>query len=172
MWGDLDKSQIDDFLKSQLIGRLGCSDGNKVYVVPITYAYNNGYIYGHTKDGLKIQMMRNNPNVCFEIDWMKDMSNWKSVIVYGTFEELKGEDANNGLEILMKSIMYNLDRKSSPTGVSGNDNLGIQNFAFQHSFLSPFLHSKNNEIFEIVVYRIKVNESTGKFGDDESITDG
>ena len=32
------------------------------------------------------------------------------------------------------------------------------------SFLSPFLHSKNNEIFEIVVYRIKVNESTGKFG--------
>lgn len=172
MWGDLDKSQIDDFLKSQLIGRLGCSDGNKVYVVPITYAYNNGYIYGHTKDGLKIQMMRKNPNVCFEIDWMKDMSNWKSVIVYGTFEELKGEDANNGLEILMKSIMYNLDRKSSPTEVSGHDNLGIENFAFQHSFLSPFLHSKNNEIFEIVVYRIKVNESTGKFGDDESTTDG
>lgn len=172
MWGDLDKSQIDDLLKSQLIGRLGCSDGNKVYVVPITYAYNNGYIYGHTKDGLKIQMMRNNPNVCFEIDWMKDMSNWKSVIVYGTFEELKGEDANNGLEILMKSIMYNLDRKSSQTEASGHDNLGIENFAFQHSFLSPFLHSKNNEIFEIVVYRIKVNESTGKFGDNKSTADG
>lgn len=172
MWGDLDKSQIDDFLKSQLIGRLGCSDGNKVYVVPITYAYNNGYIYGHTKDGLKIQMMRNNPNVCFEIDWMKDMSNWKSVIVYGTFEELKGEDANNGLEILMKSIRYNLDRKSSPTETSGHDNLGIENFAFQHSFLSPFLHSKNNEIFEIVVYRIKVNESTGKFGDNKSTAYG
>ena len=79
MWGDLDKSQIDDLLKSELIGRLGCFDGNKVYVVPITFAYNDGYIYGHTKDGLKIQMMRNNPNVCFEIDWMKDMSNWKSV---------------------------------------------------------------------------------------------
>ena len=69
-------------------------------------------IYGHTKDGLKIQMMRNNPNVCFEIDWMKDMNNWKSVIAYGTFEELKGDDANKGLKILMKSIMSNLDRKS------------------------------------------------------------
>ncbi len=173
MWGDLDKSQIDDLLKSELIGRLGCFDGNKVYVVPITYAYNNGYIYGHTKDGLKIQMMRNNPNVCFEIDWMKDMSNWKSVIVYGTFEELKGDDANNGLEILMKSIISNLDRKSSPTEASGHDNLGIENFAFQHSFLSPFLHSKNNEIFDIVVYRIKVNEATGKYGDNkESIADG
>ena len=173
MWGDLDKSQIDDLLKSELIGRVGCFDGNKVYVVPITYAYDNGYIYGHTKDGLKIHMMRNNPNVCFEIDWMKDMSNWKSVIVYGTFEELKGDDANNGLEILMKSIISNLDRKSSPPEASGHDNLGIENFAFQHSFLSPFLHSKNNEIFDIVVYRIKVNEATGKFGDDkESIADG
>ena len=173
MWGDLDKSQIDNLLKSELIGRLGCFDGNKVYVVPITYAYNNGYIYGHTKDGLKIHMMRNNPNVCFEIDWMKDISNWKSVIVYGTLEELKGDDANNGLEILMKSIISNLGRKSSPPEASGHDNLGIENFAFQHSFLSPFLHSKNNEIFDIVVYRIKVNEATGKFGDNkESIADG
>ncbi len=172
MWGDLDKSQIDDLLKSELIGRVGCFDGNKVYVVPITYAYDNGYIYGHTKDGLKIQMMRNNPNVCFEIDWMKDMSNWKSVIVYGTFEELKGDEANKGLEILMKSIMSNLDRKSSPTETSGPDNLGIKNFAFQHSFLSPFLHSNNKEIFDIVVYRIKVNEATGKYGDNkESISD-
>ena len=172
MWGDLDKSQIDDLLKSELIGRVGCFDGNKVYVVPITFAYNDGYIYGHTKDGLKIQMMRNNPNVCFEIDWMKDMSNWKSVIVYGTFEEPKGDEANKGLEILMKSIMSNLDRKSSPTEIYGPDNLGIKNIAFQHSFLSPFLHSNNKEIFEIVVYRIKVNEATGKYGDNkESLSD-
>ncbi|WP_458718932.1 pyridoxamine 5'-phosphate oxidase family protein [Candidatus Nitrosocosmicus sp. R] len=172
MWGDLDKSQIDDLLKSELIGRVGCFDGNKVYVVPITYAYDNGYIYGHTKDGLKIQMIRNNPNVCFEIDWMKDMNNWKSVIAYGTFEELKGDEANKGLEILMKSIMSNLDRKSSPTETYGPDNLGIKNFAFQHSFLSPFLHSNNKEIFDIVVYRIKVNEATGKYGDNkEPISD-
>ena len=172
MWGDMDKSQIDDLLKSELIGRVGCFDGNKVYVVPITFAYDNGYIYGHTKDGLKIQMMRNNPNVCFEIDWMKDMNNWKSVIVYGIFEELKGDEANKGLEILMKSIISNLDRKSSPTETYGPDNLGIKNFAFQHSFLSPFLHSNNKEIFDIVVYRIKVNEATGKYGDNkESLSD-
>ena len=167
MWGDLDKNQIDDFLESELIGRLGCVDSSKMYVVPVTYAYNNGYIYGHTKDGLKIHMMRKNPKVCFEIDWMKDMNNWKCVIVNGTFEELKGDDANNGLEILMKSIISNLERKSFPSEISGHDNLGIENFAFQHSFLSPFLHNKNNEISEIVVYRIKVNEATGKFGNNE-----
>ena len=167
MWGDLDKDQIDDFLKSELIGRIGCFDDNRVFVVPVTYAYDNGYIYGHTKDGLKIQMMRKNPNVCFEVDWMKDMSNWKSVILYGTFEELKGDDANKGLEILMKSIRTNLDKKSLWSETTDHDNLGLENSAFLHSYLSPFLHSKNNEIFEIVVYRIKVSEATGKFGDNK-----
>ena len=144
-----------------------------MYVVPVAYAYDDGYIYGHTKNGLKIRMMRKNPNVCFEIDWMKDMNNWKSVILYGTFEELKGDDANNGLEILMKSITSNLDRKSPPpTEASSYDNLGIKNIAFQHSFLSPFLHSNNKEIFDIVVYRIQVNEATGKYGDNkEPISD-
>ncbi len=68
--------------------------------------------------------------------------------------------------------MSNLDRKSSPTETYGPDNLGIKNFAFQHSFLSPFLHSNNKEIFDIVVYRIKVNEATGKYGDNkESLSD-
>jgi hypothetical protein len=33
MWGDLDIGQIDDLLKSELIGRIGCFDGNKVYVL-------------------------------------------------------------------------------------------------------------------------------------------
>ncbi len=169
MWGELDKNQIEDFLKSQLIGRIGCCDdnGNKICIVPITYAYNNGYIYGHTKGGLKISMMRNNPNVCFEIDWMKDMSNWKSVIVYGTFGELQGDEANNGLEILMKAIISSLSKKASSTEVHTPDNIGIKNFAFEQSFLSPFLHSKFNEISEIVVFRIKVNEVTGKFGSDK-----
>ncbi len=167
MWGELDKNQIEDFLKTEIIGRIGCYDGNKIYVVPITYAYDSGYIYGHTKDGLKIRMMRNNPNVCFEIDWSKDATNWKSVIVYGTFEELQGDDANNGLEILMKTIISILNKKAPPTEVHSYDDLGIENFAFVQSFLSPFMHSKFNEISDIVVYRIRVNEFTGRFGNDE-----
>ncbi len=142
MWGELDKNQIEDFLKSEMVGRIGCCDySGKVYVVPITYAYNNGYIYGHTKAGLKIRMMRNNPNVCFEIDQMKDMNNWKSVIVNGTFEELKGDDANNGLEIMMKTITSILTKKSLQTEVHTPDNIGIENFAFEEAFLSALLHN-------------------------------
>ena len=97
MSGHMDKDQIEEFLKSQVVGRLGCTDGDKVYVVPITFAYDNGCIYGHTKDGLKIRMMRKNPNVCFETDWVEDLSNWKSVIAYGTYEELDKNECSKAI---------------------------------------------------------------------------
>ena len=32
MLGELDKNQIEDFLKSELIGRIGCYSDGKVYV--------------------------------------------------------------------------------------------------------------------------------------------
>ena len=164
MWGQMDKSQIEDFLKSQVVGRLACTNGIKVYVVPITYAYDNGYIYGHTKDGLKIQMMRDNPTVCFETDFVKDLNNWKSAIAYGTYEELQGSEANKGLEILMKNILSSLGEKTAPSKNPQQDSAELQGNAFQHSFISPFLHSSNKEITDTVVYRIKINDITGKFG--------
>ncbi len=163
MLGELDKNQIEDFLKSELIGRIGCYGDGKVYVVPVTYAYKDGYIYGHTKDGLKTHMMRNNPNVCFEIDWMKNIKNWKSVIAYGTFEELKGNSAKTGLEILLKTIMPILSEKFSPIEPPSRDKADIESLAFQQSFLSPFLHSHDKADFNTIVYRIKVDEFTGKF---------
>ena len=68
-----------------MIGRIGCSANGLTYVVPISYAYDNRYIYAHSKEGMKIQMMRLNPMVCFEIDTMDDLENWQSVVVWGRF---------------------------------------------------------------------------------------
>ena len=81
MLGALYKPQIDHVLHSQVVGRIGCYADGKLYVVPITYAYDGKYIYAHSKDGMKIKMMRKNPHVCFEVDVMENMANWRSVIV-------------------------------------------------------------------------------------------
>jgi nitroimidazol reductase NimA-like FMN-containing flavoprotein (pyridoxamine 5'-phosphate oxidase superfamily) len=168
MSGHMDKDQIEEFLKSQVVGRLGCTDGDKVYVVPITFAYDNGCIYGHTKDGLKIRMMRKNPNVCFETDWVEDLSNWRSVIAYGTYEELDKDEANKGLDILMDNVSSSLGKKTTSNRSQTNEELGeLKRIAFEHSFLSPFTHSTNKEISDIVVYRIRISEMTGKFGNNE-----
>ena len=88
---ELTGDQVNSILLSQAFGRLACTDGSTPYIVPITYTYDGKYIYGQTNEGTKLELMRKNPAVCFEVDRMTDMRNWKSVIVYGKFEELKGE---------------------------------------------------------------------------------
>ena len=39
MLGELNRSQIDEILESQAVGRIGCHAGGKTYVVPVTYVY-------------------------------------------------------------------------------------------------------------------------------------
>ena len=75
-------------MERQIIGRIGCSNGSKTYIVPISYAYDGECVYCHTHEGMKIEYMRRNPNVCFEVDHQHNMANWQSIIAWGVFEEL------------------------------------------------------------------------------------
>ena len=88
MLGELSKDQIESILSSQALGRLACCVNNQPYIVPVTYAYDGKYIYGQSNEGKKLEMMRQNPKVCFEVDMMVNITNWKSVIVNGHLEEL------------------------------------------------------------------------------------
>jgi nitroimidazol reductase NimA-like FMN-containing flavoprotein (pyridoxamine 5'-phosphate oxidase superfamily) len=63
------KSEIEEILTRAKVGRLGMCLNNKPYVVPIGFVYHNGKIYFHsTNKGRKIQIMKANPSVCFEVD--------------------------------------------------------------------------------------------------------
>ncbi len=94
MLGELKGDQIENLLMTQIVGRIGCSDHRGIYVVPITYVYDGSVVIGHTTLGKKVDMMRNNPQVCFEVDHVIDMRNWQSVIAWGRYEELRGRDAS------------------------------------------------------------------------------
>lgn len=146
MLGRLNNNQIEHLLYSLIIGRLGCHANNKTYVVPITYAYDGIYIYGHTKEGLKIEMMRKNPKVCFEVDAIENMSNWRSVIAWGTFEELKTpEKREEGMLKLMDVVMPLMTGETTISNPMSDT------------------HQKYIEAMKGVVYRVKLTEKTGRF---------
>jgi uncharacterized protein len=46
----------------------------------VTYAFDGKYIYGQTNEGLKLDLMRRNPFVCFEVDSILNMANWKALL--------------------------------------------------------------------------------------------
>jgi nitroimidazol reductase NimA-like FMN-containing flavoprotein (pyridoxamine 5'-phosphate oxidase superfamily) len=85
--------EIDQFLTCARVGRLGVILEEGPYVVPVGYVYSNGKIFFHTcNKGLKMNALRRNPNVCFEVDEsLSDASMFKSVIVFGTAEIIDNE---------------------------------------------------------------------------------
>jgi len=93
MLGSLTRAQIETLLKKGTIGRIGVSADGRTYVVPITYVYDGDAIYGHSVLGQKIRMMRRAPEVCFEVEDISDMANWRTVIAQGRYEELSGDVA-------------------------------------------------------------------------------
>ena len=103
---ELNREEIDGILRSQVVGRLGCHADGRTYVVPVAYVYDDrAAVYFHSLKGLKIRMMRANPHVCFEVDVVQDLGNWQSVIGWGRFEELSGEAAARGLELILARLM-------------------------------------------------------------------
>jgi len=147
MFGTLNTQEIENVLLHQYVGRLGCTAGGRTYIVPISYAYDGKYLYFHaTGEGAKIQMMRKNPEVCFQTDVMENMASWKSVICWGSFEEVTDEqERTEALKVLLGRelpIIASQTVKLTPSW--------------------PFYPDDFNTIGG-VVFRISVIERTGRF---------
>ncbi len=148
MLGTLTDGQIDRLLRAESVGRIGCHTGGRTYVVPVTYVYDGSAIFGHTGDGMKVRMMRENPEVCFEVDRMESLANWQSVIVWGRFEELRGTAAAHAMGLLMDRL---LPLVASETAVPS------------HGLDPSAVHRADVAGRHAVVYRIVISERTGRF---------
>lgn len=97
---ELPRAEVDELLRRQLVGRIGCHVDGLTYVVPVIYAYDGDSFYVASVEGQKVQMMRRNPNVCLEVDEYDGAGSWQSAIVQGAYEELAGADAERAIELL------------------------------------------------------------------------
>jgi uncharacterized protein len=146
MPGELNITEIDELIRSQIIGRMGCHADGITYVVPISYAYDGNYIYGHTFEGMKISMIRKNPNVCFEVENTKNLANWQTAISWGVLEELAdGPDRDQAIHML--------ESRALPILSSETMHLGP---------LWPFCSSPE-EAVPGIIFRIRVTKKTGRF---------
>jgi nitroimidazol reductase NimA-like FMN-containing flavoprotein (pyridoxamine 5'-phosphate oxidase superfamily) len=151
MFGNLTPEEIENVLKQEIIGHLGCHADDVTYIIPISYAYDGNYIYGHTYEGKKIEMMRKNPKVCFQVDSMRDMANWKSVITWGIFEELPDAEGKT-------NALQQLNNRTLPVITSKTVQITPQ---------WPF-SSEDADSIKGIFYRIGLDKKTGRF---ESNTD-
>ncbi len=146
MLGQLNDLQINNLLASQVVGRLACTDSVQPYLVPVTYAFDGTSIYGQTNEGMKLSLLRKNPNVCFEVDVMMDMANWQSVVVRGRFEELKNEAADKA-----RLILYNRVFPLMTSATIHGEQHKVEHELDDSNRIKP------------VLYRIVIDEKTGRF---------
>jgi nitroimidazol reductase NimA-like FMN-containing flavoprotein (pyridoxamine 5'-phosphate oxidase superfamily) len=144
----IDKSHAEVFLQTHHIGRLACSVDDRPYIVPVTYVYDDGYIYGHTNDGLKLEMLRRNPRVAFEVDDITNHRRWRSVVCSGRFEELEGEEMAKALDLMISR----LTPLSQESGVL--ESLGLTDDVAQQIKLRPTKGA---------TYRIAIDEISGRY---------
>ena len=151
MIGKLNEEEIDEVLKSNVLGRIGCNDGKSTYVVPVNYVYDGHSIIAHSTEGLKIRMMRKNPHVCFEVDEMKDLRNWKSVILWGEYQELTNErDRYAAMKLFVEKTMH----------------MKISETAIPPETSEQRVHPRSPGNIKPIVYRIVISEITGRYEKD------
>jgi uncharacterized protein len=71
-------------LRATSVGRLAFLNRGRVDIQPVHYATRGDWLFLRSAEGSKLTALAHNPYVAFEIDDVRDPSNWKSVIVRGT----------------------------------------------------------------------------------------
>lgn len=62
-------SLIEEIFKKAKVLRLGLCENNNPYIVPLNFGYKDNHIYLHSsKKGMKIDILKKNNNVAFEVD--------------------------------------------------------------------------------------------------------
>jgi nitroimidazol reductase NimA-like FMN-containing flavoprotein (pyridoxamine 5'-phosphate oxidase superfamily) len=140
---ELNEQQVEHVLRTAKVARIGCYGDGRVYVVPVAYAYDGHAIYSLSRPGSKLRMMRERPEVCIEVDDVQSLSDWRSVIAWGTYEELSGDDAQAGRRLIESHFAppMLLEALGDPETAGGDVRI---------------------EAMGLVVYRIVLGERTGR----------
>ncbi len=65
-----DLKKIEEILLKSRVLRLALCNNNHPYVVPMNFGYKENHIYIHSsKKGMKIDLLKKNNNVAFEVDF-------------------------------------------------------------------------------------------------------
>ena len=139
-----DINAIEDIIRKGQVCRLALSENGRPYIVPLCFGYKENNLYFHSaREGKKIDILRKNKNVCFEIDIDQELvkgkkacncsMKYRSVIGFGKAEIVEDVDLKRrALNIIMQN------------------------------YLEGFFKYPAESIKNIVIIRVEIESMTGK----------
>lgn len=144
MYRTLSDAETDDLLSLETFGHLACYDGKRPYIIPLAYVYHDGVLYGQTTEGKKTDLLRKNPQVCFQVQ-RQDGNTWRSVMCWGAFEELE-------LERMDRADAKKVSKILSDYIASIQKGVGVSvKFSFEDKVAPLSVDGRTSTIFRIVV---------------------
>ena len=125
---DLTRKECEALLSAGNVGRIAFSYRDSVDIRPIHYTMSNGWLFGRTSDGDKLIAIRHNRWVAFEVDEIAGPLDWQSVIVRGTFYQLKNEGSVHDKQLYERALKA--IRRKSRSALTTRDPLAFRTVPF------------------------------------------
>lgn len=136
--------EIEKFLRESNVCRLAMVDGDKPYMVPLNFGYQDGCLFFHSaKEGRKIDVIQKNPNVCFEVDQLIKLKKAKAACDWGA--EYKSVIGSGRAQLL-----DNLDEK-----------IAALNMIMSHYSDRTFEYPEEM-LGKTIVIKVQIDSMTGK----------
>lgn len=102
---EMSGAEIEEMLGRIGYGHLACARNNQPYVVPIHYVYEKPDIFVYTTEGLKTEIIDENPQICLQLEELVDDTDWQSVVINGEAERLVDREKKE--DVLKKVLSRN-----------------------------------------------------------------
>lgn len=147
MFDKISNEESLQILKCNYIAHLAYISNNTPFILPITYYYDSkeNTIISYSSEGHKINAMRINRAASVQVEEIESINNWKSVLLIGEFEEIKGSEAKMYLHNFAFNVKNVIAKKEA---INLN---AIRTFS-----------SKLDSDTAPIIYRIRIQEIIGR----------
>jgi uncharacterized protein len=123
----LTRTECTRLLARNHVGRLAYTFRDLVDIVPLHYAYADGWIYGRTSPGQKVAKLQHHRWVAFEVDEVHGLFDWQSVVVHGGLYVLQPDSATS--EVWQTAVLKL--REFLPGAFTDHDPLPVRTIVFR-----------------------------------------
>lgn len=135
---ELERAEAEAILARNHVGRLAYAFHDRVDIEPIHYVFADGVITCRTTSGAKLEALRHQHGVAFEVDEIEGLFDWRSVVVQG------------------------LAYIAEPTGSEHEERSYRDAVAALRAFLPGTFEHDDPTPFRTVILRIHVDAVTGR----------
>lgn len=144
---ELARREIEEILARNNVGRVAFVLRDGADIEPINYVYKDGWIYGRTSKGTKLDSVARHARVAFEVDEVEAIFDWRSVVVKGALSVMQPESAAH----------------QGPSDTSWHPDAAFsEGVALLQSLLPATLKSTDPASFRHTVFRIHLDETSGR----------